>query len=444
MGLTPEQKKERAKSLERLKITTYQDTDEFENSLGYVFISYKSDNWKKVFEETVLKLQDQYSLRVYSDKQFEESNRYWLHNMEKNIKFSSAVMVFISKEYLTSYATFIELLEAIKFNKEIIPVKLEDKDYFGELKKNRKLEDQPVRMDPSEADKLRKLIQNQDNSDFAKVMTNICNDYLEDVGGEKFSVMSLVEAFEKILKFGEFQYNVVSPDSVDSLFKTILDACERNTEPELRNVIAKEDEQTEKPVAEEKQNEKPDNSAPTKQNEKPDNSVPAKQVTAVAEETEPIWPYELTGDARDRAYGIYWNELRQHINKKEIRPGMSPAKGENKFDWFSMMNKGGRISIECLMRKTQQMNQFLVTYSKKYTEEDKKLFAELEKHKTDIEQKLEVFGECQWSSKEKSGNVKVGRSIENRTIEEQLEWYYETSIAIYDAVKDYIGDYLNL
>ena len=227
MALTEAQKEERSKSLERLKITTFKE----EGNPGYIFISYKSDNWKEVFEGTVLKLQDKYSLRVYSDKQFEDSNRNWLDNMDKNIKYSSAVMVFISKEYLMSYATFIELLAAINYEREIIPVKLGDKDYFKELKSNRGLEDQTVEMSVTERAKLIEYIQSSDNYKFKNAIDQIIHRCLKKIEDKTFTMMSLVEAFENILiKSGQLQYND-SSTGLASLFNTILDACKGDNLP---------------------------------------------------------------------------------------------------------------------------------------------------------------------------------------------------------------------
>lgn len=62
---------------------------------GYVFISYKSDNWKRVFLDKVFQLREQ-GVRVYSDKNFDDENRPWLTSMEKNMKFTTAVMLFLS------------------------------------------------------------------------------------------------------------------------------------------------------------------------------------------------------------------------------------------------------------------------------------------------------------------------------------------------------------
>lgn len=95
---------------------------------GYIFISYKSDNWKRVFLDKVFQLREQ-GVRVYSDKNFDDENRPWLTSMEKNMKFTTAVMLFISKEYVTSLPTLIELLTAIKFDKLNQLIKIQNPKY---------------------------------------------------------------------------------------------------------------------------------------------------------------------------------------------------------------------------------------------------------------------------------------------------------------------------
>lgn len=219
--LSKEELQERDKCLENLKITTYKEKK------GYVFISYKSDDWRQVFEEKVFELQNR-KMRVYSDKQFDDSNHPWLDNMEKNIKYSSAVILFISKAYLRSYATFIEVLTAIKYKKQIVPVYLSEVNYFEELEEEVELEDEIVTMNTTEAEKLKGLIQNKDNPLFSDIMESIKNEYIMKLGREKFSVMDLVSSFRKILKdSGKFQDNYFYKP-IDTLIKTINEIIDEN------------------------------------------------------------------------------------------------------------------------------------------------------------------------------------------------------------------------
>ena len=121
MALNEAQKRERSEYLERnLAIT------ECSQGKPYVFISYASDNWEKVFKEAVIPLQQTYGLRVYADKAFDKVNDKWIVPMLRNIRGADAVMVFVSQQYIESYACFLELLTAVNSKKQIIFISLED------------------------------------------------------------------------------------------------------------------------------------------------------------------------------------------------------------------------------------------------------------------------------------------------------------------------------
>ncbi len=126
MALNEAQKRERSEYLERnLTIT------ECSQGKPYVFISYASDNWEKVFKEAVIPLQQTYGLRVYADKAFDKVNDKWIVPMLRNIRGADAVMVFISQQYIESYACFLELLTAVNSKKQIIFISLEDNLRLG-------------------------------------------------------------------------------------------------------------------------------------------------------------------------------------------------------------------------------------------------------------------------------------------------------------------------
>ena len=217
MGLTEEQMAERDESLMQLKITTYKDKK------GYVFVSYKSDDWKKVFEEKIFQLQDM-GLRIYSDKNFNDTNHPWLDDMDKNIKYSSAVVLFISCEYLKSYATLIELLTAIKYKKDIVPIYFSSKNsLFDELKDDVELEDDIIKMEPSEAKRLESLMQMNDGK-YMESVKKIWNECSDKFSAQKFSVMNVVDAFEKILCENGLKDNLFGTNN-ESLINTINDAC---------------------------------------------------------------------------------------------------------------------------------------------------------------------------------------------------------------------------
>ena len=126
MALNEAQKRERSEYLERnLAIT------ECSQGKPYVFISYASDNWEKVFKGAVIPLQQTYGLRVYADKAFDKVNDRWIVPMLRNIRGAAAVMVFVSQPYIESYACFLELLTAVNSKKPIIFISLEDNLHLG-------------------------------------------------------------------------------------------------------------------------------------------------------------------------------------------------------------------------------------------------------------------------------------------------------------------------
>lgn len=106
MALTNEEKVKRNETLSNLSVNTHKDSQD------YVFISYKSDDWEAVFTQVVFPLVEQYGLRVYCDKAFDSDNKNWLEQMKLNIesRHCRAILVFLSKSYLSSYATMLELM----------------------------------------------------------------------------------------------------------------------------------------------------------------------------------------------------------------------------------------------------------------------------------------------------------------------------------------------
>lgn len=126
MALNESQKKERSEYLEKnLNIT------ECSQGQHYAFISYASDNWEKVFKEAVVPLQQTYGLCVYADKAFDKVNDKWIVPMLRNIRGADVVVVFVSQQYIESYACFLELLTAINSKKSIVFISLEEELRLG-------------------------------------------------------------------------------------------------------------------------------------------------------------------------------------------------------------------------------------------------------------------------------------------------------------------------
>lgn len=121
MALSEAQKKDRSEYLEK-----YLQITECSQRKPYVFISYASDNWERVFKEAVVPMQKQYGLQVYADKAFDKVNDKWIVPMLRNVRGADAVVAFVSQSYIESYACFLELLTAVNNRKQIIFVSLEE------------------------------------------------------------------------------------------------------------------------------------------------------------------------------------------------------------------------------------------------------------------------------------------------------------------------------
>lgn len=108
MGLTNEQKNARDRVTQKIPTFTSEGKEK------YVFISYKSDDWEKVLGKIVRHMVDTYGLRVYFDKNFDRDNDSWVSNMTSAIRTGKccAILAFVSKQYMISYACLMELLTA--------------------------------------------------------------------------------------------------------------------------------------------------------------------------------------------------------------------------------------------------------------------------------------------------------------------------------------------
>lgn len=121
---------------QNINITTIpsQQADTIEED--FVFISYKSGEWEEVFKKYVIPLHVKYGMNVYCDASFDSENDNWTQQMERHITSAhcKAVLCFLSKGYLGSYATLLELMANrlnrnyghSKMFKPLIPIILDD------------------------------------------------------------------------------------------------------------------------------------------------------------------------------------------------------------------------------------------------------------------------------------------------------------------------------
>ncbi len=129
---------------ERMMNPKYKDltVTSCESGEEYVFISYRGSSWKKVLTKIVYRLQQQYHLRIYFDKNFASETNVWIEQFTRNMdsKNCKAFLCFFDEGYVTSYATLLELMHAMnpqsKLSKSIYAInfpidwdKLDESDY---------------------------------------------------------------------------------------------------------------------------------------------------------------------------------------------------------------------------------------------------------------------------------------------------------------------------
>lgn len=110
MGLSYEQEIERRED-EHVKYLAEHVCNK-DGDKPYVFISYKSDDWKIVLHDVVYRLVKEYGLNVYFDGDFSGHNPHWTTQFPENMAHPNCrgVLAFIDDLYSTSYATLLELM----------------------------------------------------------------------------------------------------------------------------------------------------------------------------------------------------------------------------------------------------------------------------------------------------------------------------------------------
>lgn len=136
MGLSQEELIER-KNDERVKDITSKICNK-DGDKPYVFISYKSDDWKIVLKDIVYRLVNDYGLNVYFDGDFDTHNSLWIEQFPQNMNspLCRGVLAFLDDKYATSYATLLELMysqagcqdednEYEFYHQKVVPVNLD-------------------------------------------------------------------------------------------------------------------------------------------------------------------------------------------------------------------------------------------------------------------------------------------------------------------------------
>lgn len=389
MGLTKEQKTERE--------TATQDITTFDSLGGddYVFISYKSDDWKIVLDEVVRYMVEYYGLRVYFDKNFDYDNEMWIRNMQRAIttKKCRAVLAFVSKKYMTSYACVMELLTArskqaqmsfddTNYEKlQIIPIII---DESGCVEGTTSKSGRRVNIKEWEREKYLEILKDTKKSPWVQGNKKLMN-WLERLAGyDAWTEENFSNVAEIILSEGhERFFSRKGPNFYEDLRQTIERCSKSVFDPKL-----------------------------------------IKKGTAKAENV---------GTGSGTAYLEYWTGFKDYALKRRLSGGLRLSKvGDH--NWYAIWLDNSVFRIECSVntRKETLRTAFFVQNAP-----DR--FIRLEQAKTAIEAALESEGQTVWDGKSQAANISVFNSRQGKSTEEQYEWFCQTAEKLYAAVTPYLG-----
>lgn len=391
MSLTKEQKAERERKTQ--DITTF-------DSLGkddYVFISYKSDDWKIVLDKVVRYMVEHYGLRVYFDKNFDRDNDIWITNMKKAIttRKCRAVLAFVSKEYMTSYACVMELLTARSKNAQmsfvgtnyqklqIIPIIIDESD---SVEKAVSASGIGVNIKECEREKYFDLLKNTKESPWVQDNKKLM-DWLDRLAKyQEWTEENFSNVAELILNEGHDRIFLKKNSTIfyENLRQTIERCSEDVFDPTL-----------------------------------------IKKGTAKAEKN--------VGTESGTAYLEYWTGFRDYAQRRRLGGGLRLSKvGDH--NWYALWLDNSVFRIECSVntRKETLRTAFFVQNAP-----DR--FIRLEQAKTAIESALKSEGKIVWDGESQAANISVFNSRQGKSIEEQYECFCQTAEKLYAAVAPYLG-----
>lgn len=388
MGLTEEQKRER--QLTTQNITTFDSVGEDD----YVFISYKSDEWEVVLDKVVRHMVDNYGLRVYFDKNFERDNDSWIKNMKSAIttRKCKAILAFVSKEYMTSYACVMELLTArskqacmsYKDDRyetlQIVPIII---DKSGSIRNAMSKSGKPVYIKEEEA--YLEILKN------AKESPWVCNNkklmpWLDRLAErheqteENFSSVA-----EIILSEGyERSFSVNNNESIFyEMLRETIETCSKDVF---------------------------------------DLSL-IKKGTVISEGTDTV-----SGISHLK----YWTEFRAYAAQKGLNADLRLSEATD-YNWYTIRMGSATFRFECSVNTRKET--LRVAF---FVQNNPNRFIRLEQAKTAIEAVIKNVGEIVWDGESKAANVSVIISRKGKNTEEQYEWFCQTVEKLYAAVSPYL------
>ena len=365
----------------------------------YVFISYKSDDWKQVLHDIVYKLVKNYGLNVYFDGDFNGHNPLWTEQFPENMESPNCkgVLAFIDDKYACSYATLMELLYSQAGCYEARPP-------YGHIKKE---------VVPVFLSKLTLILNEEDTGLGVGAFDNgEVNIHAED---EKKLFDDL---FKKACELDILKNTIGPYKRVKKLPKELCATMVR----EVLSYIGANDNYYQEGINLE------DIASSIK------NAFGNDVFDDTGEpESEPCPDTESDEDP----YLKYWKGFYQYTERIGLDPAMhaSAPKGPKGTQWYAIRLGSAVFRIECSVTKKEIKTSFFVQEK----DENKPEFEKLRQARGEIDRKLRELSEPEWNDKVVDASVRVKTPREDMSTEEEYAWFCNAAKTLYKVIWPYIG-----
>lgn len=420
---------------DRTQVTSDIQTFEASGDKDYVFISYKSDNWENVLDKVVRHMVDEYGLRVYFDKNFDRDNKSWVQNMTKAIRTEKcrAVLAFVSKEYMVSYACMLELLTArgqsayLKHRKkklEIIPIIVDDsKTIAGAASVSGK----PVKMYDYESEAYSKILKDVQNcslmsgNDMQTLKDNLEEMEEMEKQGDDLCEEDISRVMEIILREKtherEFYSKMASQNVLevfyDDLKETIKNEC---SETVFDPALIKTSKKTDKADA--------NTSQADLKKEMPKVSEAVPKAGAAKPEAKTAHTSRLE----------YWQGFCEYTKNNEPDAVLRMSKTADR-SWHAIHLDKSMFSIECSINtQNDSLRTAFIVYDRP------EIFARAEQNRESIDSALEELGSITWDGAVRSAKIYIITPRNGMTADEQYAWFWKTAKAMYHIVRPCLNE----
>lgn len=435
MGLTEEQRVKRGAVTQG--IPTFDTVGEDD----YVFISYKSDDWETVLDKVVRHMVEVYGLRVYFDKNFDRDNDSWVKNMKRAIgtRKCRAVLAFVSRKYMISYACVMELLTArsklayMNYEKggqykklPIIPIIVDH---------SRSVQDAMSKSGKEVVIKERNeyigLLENVKESPWVRADEELSIWVNELARDQELTEEALSSVAEIILREGHERYfteNELAAGFYSNLREAIGKCSEDVFDLSLIRNEATESLRTDgsgamKALPKAVQEEFPAWSTP--ETAEPVSTKPetAKSEAMRHEEAFPLTKAVHTSKIQ------YWRDFCAYVEREQSDSFLRMSKAADR-NWYLIHLDRSIFAIECSVNT--QSDSLRTAFIIRNNPE---IFAKAEQQKKTIDNALKEFGVLTWDGTVRAAKVFVVTSRIEMSTEKQYEWFWRTAQAMYKVIR---------